>query len=203
MQRNERSFMSPKHAFLLVVFLAVAIAILYVFYRVYRSSLPFAVPRGGLANANQKRLIFFLLLAGIAVILSTVSFARSPYFTYSDEDPSEVVYVAARQFAYVLSREAIDPQGAAAAPQPIQLHAGKVVEFRVTSLDVNHGFAIYNDRGHLLAQTQAMPGYVNRLRWKFDEPGTYQLLCIEFCGAAHAYMSASFDVISGNESSTR
>ena len=183
--------MSPKHAFLLVVFLLVAIAILYVFYRVYRSSLPFAVPQGGLANANQKRLIFFLLLAGTAVILSTVSFARSPYFTFADEDPSEVVYVAARQFAYVLSRE------------PIQLRAGKVVEFRVTSLDVNHGFAIYNDRGHLLAQTQAMPGYVNRLRWKFDEPGTYQLLCIEFCGAAHAYMSASFDVISGNESQTR
>ncbi len=37
------------------------------------------------------------------------------------------------------------------------------VEFRVTSLDVNHGMAIFDPDGKLVGQTQAMPGYVNRL----------------------------------------
>ena len=47
---------------------------------------------------------------------------------------------------------------------------GAVVEFRVTTLDVNHGFSLYAPDGRLVAQTQAMPGYVNRLRVTFDNP---------------------------------
>jgi cytochrome c oxidase subunit 2 len=50
---------------------------------------------------------------------------------------------------------------------------GKPVEFQVTSTDVNHGFGLYNSDLQMVAQTQAMPGYVNRLRYTFTTPGTY------------------------------
>ncbi|MCC7232463.1 MAG: hypothetical protein IT242_05925 [Bacteroidia bacterium] len=76
--------------------------------------------------------------------------------------------------------------------EAIELPAGKTVEFRVTSNDVNHGFAIYDTQNQLIVQTQAMPGYVNRLRWKFEQPGHYSIRCLEFCGAAHAFMESSF-----------
>lgn len=72
--------------------------------------------------------------------------------------------------------------------------ANELIEFRVTSFDVNHGFAIYDPSNKLIAQTQAMPGYVNRLRWKFSEPGNYNILCLEYCGMAHQGMRASFTV---------
>ena len=72
--------------------------------------------------------------------------------------------------------------------------AGQEVEFQVTSADVNHGFAIYKNKTRLLAQTQAMPGYVNKLRYKFTEPGEYEVLCLEYCGLAHHGMSAKFTV---------
>ncbi len=69
-----------------------------------------------------------------------------------------------------------------------------MVEFRVTTLDVNHGFSLYAPDGHLVAQTQAMPGYVNRLRVMFDQPGTYTVLCLEFCGMSHHRMRGGVEV---------
>jgi cytochrome c oxidase subunit 2 len=71
---------------------------------------------------------------------------------------------------------------------------GQTIEFRVTTLDVNHGFSLYSPDGRLVAQTQAMPGYMNRLRVRFDEPGTYTVLCLEFCGMSHHRMRGVVDV---------
>jgi cytochrome c oxidase subunit 2 len=44
------------------------------------------------------------------------------------------------------------------------------------------------------SQTQAMPGYMNRLRVTFDQPGTYTVLCLEFCGMAHHRMRGVVEV---------
>ncbi len=71
---------------------------------------------------------------------------------------------------------------------------GETVEFHVTSGDVNHGFAIYNGEDRLLTQTQAMPDYVNKVRYTFDRPGTYKVLCLEYCGLAHHAMLAELTV---------
>lgn len=70
----------------------------------------------------------------------------------------------------------------------------KPVQFNVTSNDVNHGFGIYNTKGVLLTQTQAMPGYVNKLIYTFTKPGVYTVLCMEYCGLAHHTMLTSFKV---------
>ena len=40
----------------------------------------------------------------------------------------------------------------------------------------------------MVAQTQAMPGYVNRLQYTFATPGTYHILCLEYCGLVHHAM---------------
>lgn len=65
---------------------------------------------------------------------------------------------------------------------------GQAVEFRVTSADINHGFAIYDPEMHVVAQTQAMPGYTNKLSYTFNKAGTYKILCLEYCGVAHHNM---------------
>lgn len=75
-----------------------------------------------------------------------------------------------------------------------RVQAGQPVEFRLTSGDVNHGFGIYDENLRLVAQAQAMPGYVNRLVHTFDRPGRYRLLCLEFCGVVHHDMVAEFEV---------
>ncbi|MBZ0242494.1 MAG: hypothetical protein K8F24_04705 [Bacteroidales bacterium] len=173
---------------LLLFFFLMGIALI-VFTYVYLSS---KKADQGMSNPLKKRFWFFLILAVMMGIFASVTIPKSPYFAFSDKTPAKVVHVAAMQFSFFLSENAIDPESPSG--QRIELPVNEVVEFRVTSLDVNHGFAIYDESNRLITQTQAMPGYVNRLRYKFDEPGKYNVLCLEYCGMAHQVMRSSFTV---------
>lgn len=79
-----------------------------------------------------------------------------------------------------------------------QITAGVPVEFRVTSKDVNHDFSIYSPAGRILVQAQAMPGYVNKILYTFDKPGTYRIRCLEYCGIGHTGMTSELDVVAAN-----
>jgi cytochrome c oxidase subunit 2 len=72
--------------------------------------------------------------------------------------------------------------------------AGAPVAFHVTSADVNHAFGLYDTDMRLVAQTQAMPEYTNILYHTFTEPGTYKVLCLEYCGLSHHGMAAEITV---------
>lgn len=78
---------------------------------------------------------------------------------------------------------------------PAAVRAGSAVEFRVTSVDVNHGFAIYSPDGRIVTQVQAMPGYTNKLVYTFNDIGDYTLQCLEYCGLGHAPMKATLAVL--------
>lgn len=78
--------------------------------------------------------------------------------------------------------------------KPDAFRVGETVDFHVASKDVNHGFALYNPDMRIVAQTQAMPGYTNVLRYTFNEPGVYRVLCLEYCGVAHHEMTAEIKV---------
>lgn len=76
-----------------------------------------------------------------------------------------------------------------------ELPVGKPIEFQVTSADVNHGFAIYDTDMKIVTQTQAMPGVTNVLRYTFEQPGTYRILCLEYCGVAHHAMMTELHLV--------
>ncbi|HZW25466.1 MAG TPA: cytochrome C oxidase subunit II [Gallionella sp.] len=76
-----------------------------------------------------------------------------------------------------------------------ELPVGRQIEFQVTSADVNHGFAIYGPDMKIVTQTQAMPGVTNVLRHTFEQPGTYRILCLEYCGVAHHSMMTELHVV--------
>ena len=75
-----------------------------------------------------------------------------------------------------------------------QAAAGQSVVFNVTATDVNHGLALYDPQMNVLSQTQAMPGYTNSLELTLEQPGKYQLMCMEYCGTAHHAMVSEFQV---------
>ncbi|MCG2460043.1 hypothetical protein K8352_04745 [Flavobacteriaceae bacterium F89] len=177
---------------ILLLFLVLAGAATIVFTLVYLSSRKPERSGQGMSNPLNKRFWFSLILFVILGIFSSVTIPKSPYYLFADETPTKVIHVSAMQFAFFLSENAIDPKSPS--NETIMLPANKLVEFRVTSMDVNHGFAIYNEANRLIGQTQAMPGYVNRLRFKFKEPGKYSILCLEYCGMAHQVMRSSFVV---------
>ncbi|MCZ2128479.1 MAG: hypothetical protein LC099_12000 [Anaerolineales bacterium] len=135
------------------------------------------------ANANTlRRRLAFPMIATLIVLLTAVLY-WSPYPIFRERTigkPQVTVNVDSFQWGWVLDTK--------------EIPLNKVVEFNVSSRDVNHGFAIYNPEGRLVTQTQAMPGYVNQLIFKFDEPGEYTIRCLEYCGVSHHAMIATFTV---------
>jgi cytochrome c oxidase subunit 2 len=146
-------------------------------------------------STNRLRMLFFVSLMIILLVFLVLTLPRLPY-TAEAAAPGRVVLAVGKQYAWSLT-EGTAPTLAnwedAFSPE-ITVPAGVVVEFRVTTLDVNHGLGVYAPDGVLLAQTQAMPGYVNRLRMVFERPGTYTILCLEFCGMSHHRMRAVVEV---------
>ena len=100
-------------------------------------------------------------------------------------DAQQVVDVIGRQWTWQI--------------KPDTVKAGSAVEFRVTSDDVNHDFALYAPDGRIVTQTQAMPGYTNKLLYTFDVPGTYTVQCLEYCGLMHAEMTQQLQVVAGGD----
>ena len=178
----------------LTVFLLTGVFIIGVFIWVARTT---ATPRDADTVAAY-RLRRFLFLSATTLVLVMLGFTlpRAPY-ALNGAQPDRIIYATAMQFTFLYTTDQVtssEDLGKVHTITDLELPVGGTVEFRVTSLDVNHNFSIYDDGGMLIGQVQAMPGYVNRLRMKFDNPGRYTVLCLEYCGIAHHLMSSTFSV---------
>lgn len=67
----------------------------------------------------------------------------------------------------------------------VQVKRGEYVEFVATSLDVTYGFGVFRPDGTLVFQMQVVPGHDNRLLWKFDQLGHYDVRSTEYSGPGH------------------
>jgi cytochrome c oxidase subunit 2 len=132
------------------------------------------------------RAVWFWALVIVGGWLSAETLGHLPYAATHGEANEEAlkVDVTGYQWYWKMSRN--------------QFPAERTVEFRVTSADVNHSFAIYNADDEVVAQTQAMPDYTNKLRHTFDKPGTYKVMCLEYCGLAHHQMKHTLKVTAPN-----
>lgn len=179
----------PPQVWLLYLYLALAVVVAIVFLVVARSTRdPRDVPPQAVQRSRFALFVALVLVLGGAL---GFSLARLPYERFLETVPGKVVFVAGKQFAFALSDAPIsddaDWERWTFAP-PVEVPVGAVVELRVTSFDVNHNAGLYDPDGVLIAQVQAMPGYVNRLRVRLDRPGTYRVLCLELCGNGHQRM---------------
>ena len=136
----------------------------------------------GQISASRWRTRAFWIMVVVGSALSYFTLRSWPIVGHASEalHPDVIINAIGHQFSWQLDKN--------------EVTAGQLVEFRLTSADVNHGFAIYKGKLGLLAQGQAMPGYVNKLQYRFDEPGDYEVLCLEYCGIAHHGMRAVIKV---------
>jgi cytochrome c oxidase subunit II len=144
-----------------------------------------AVGDYGQSIASAYRLRPWLFLAAIAVLVGAnyKTLGELPYVSpaIAGAGDAQRVDVTGEQWSWTI--------------EPSRVVAGRPVEFHVSAKDVNHGFAIYDPSLRIVAQTQAMPGYVNLLRYTFTEPGTYKVLCLEYCGLVHHDMKSEITVV--------
>ena len=121
--------------------------------------------------------LVIMIVALFALLMGTIFYV--PYGKSAGPN-KQVVRVTGVQFAWAVT--------------PAEGRAGVPVEFQMSTRDVNHGFGIYDPDGTFLTQAQVIPGQTQTLVWTFDEPGTYEVLCLEFCGSKHHEMVTTFEV---------
>lgn len=131
-------------------------------------------------GAEQQRYGFILGLLLLGVPISAASLWPWPHVAQTGMAARSTINVTGGQWYWQIDHDKV-PQGVP-------------VTFNVSSADVTHGFGVVDSTGRILFQVQAMPGYVNRVAWTFDTPGTYRVICLEYCGVAHHAMLSQFSV---------
>jgi len=94
-------------------------------------------------------------------------FVESNLDTAQEPDGSLTARLVADQYAFV--------------PGCVKLAVDTPVKFRLTSVDVVHGFLLPTTN----VNTMVVPGYVAEVRTRFTRPGVYRMPCNEFCGNGH------------------
>jgi cytochrome c oxidase subunit II len=134
---------------------------------------------GGTESLERHEKTWMWIVLGILGALLLASIWFTPYGESAGAG-GQRMDVVARQFAWTL--------------EPNRVRAGVPVEFRLRSVDVNHAFGVYDPDGKLVFQVQVMPDREQRAVETFETPGTYEILCLEYCGVLHHGMVGSFTV---------
>ena len=92
----------------------------------------------------------------------------------------QVVTIVAQQFGFAIT--------------PTNVKVGAPVEFHLTSKDTTHGFGLMTKDNTLLVQAQIAPEHEQVVDYTFKSPGSYQVVCFEYCGVGHAKMLARIEV---------
>lgn len=94
--------------------------------------------------------------------------------------------------AYVLAKQFFFQPGTS---KPIRVPEGSRITFYITSGDVIHGFNLIGTNVNVMA----IPGQVGKITVRFEEPGTYGLVCHEYCGVGHHLMEGRLEVVPAAE----
>ncbi|HZO97004.1 MAG TPA: hypothetical protein VFB42_06495 [Gaiellaceae bacterium] len=131
------------------------------------------------ASLAEREKAWFVVVTAVLVALLVATIWFTPYGR-SESANATVLKIRSIQFAWLIPNTRIE--------------AGRPIEFELTSDDVNHDFAVYTMSGTLLFEVQVMPGYTTRYSYTFKRPGTYRVLCLEYCGVGHAQMQDTLTV---------
>ena len=164
--------------YVLAISLALMIVVAAAFWWVLRhSATDSQIASSDQVESYRSGLFWGLVVLGIVVAVATLW--PWPYGV-STADDAVIVTATGSQWSWEIS--------------PQEVPVGRPITFKVTGDDVNHGFGVYDPDGTILFQTQAMPGYVNQVRYTFTKPGQYRVLCMEYCGLVHHDMIDKIEV---------
>ena len=141
-------------------------------------------------------------IAGVLVWLWIISYPWIPQVAFNaideeDKKSIQIVNITAGQFFWLMTKDGESNDLNVGEQTYVNLVAGEPVKFVARSLDVNHGFGIFDgsqDGAPILLQMQVIPDIDNVFYYTFKKPGTYLVRCLEYCGYAHPYMTSIIEV---------
>jgi cytochrome c oxidase subunit 2 len=164
--------------YVLVISFLLMVVVAAVFWWVVRhSAVDAELGPSGHVEGYRSGLFWGLVVLGIVVAVATL---RPWPYDVSAADDVVTVTATGSQWSWEIV--------------PREVPVGRPIIFKITSNDVNHGFGVYDPEGTMVFQTQAMPGYVNQVRYTFTKAGQYRVLCMEYCGLVHHNMIDEIEV---------
>ena len=129
-------------------------------------------------DRKERNWLFFLIAVFMVFNVVTLSplIPWQQWLLWSKPTPDQTVTVEFGDYEIRL------PEGG------IQVQVGKYVEFVATTDDVTYGLGVFRQDGTLVFQQQVLPGRQNRIIWKFDQPGLYDVRSTEYSGPRHSDM---------------
>jgi len=129
-------------------------------------------------DARERRWLYVLIAVFVLVNVITLSplVPWQKWLLWSNPEPQARFTVEFKDYTIQL------PAGG------IQASAGEFVEFTAHSADVTYGLGVFRKDGTMVFQIQVLPGHENRIVWKFDTPGSYDVRSTEYSGPQHSKM---------------
>jgi cytochrome c oxidase subunit II len=134
----------------------------------------------------HRRSLAWIVAGGIVlpvvliVPLSVVTLFSLNRMEAPPDDDHLVVEVVGHRFWWEVRYPGTD----AVTANEIHIPVGRDVRFVLTTADVIHSFWAANLGG----KRDMIPGEVNDVVYRTDEPGVYEGVCAEFCGVQHTWM---------------
>jgi cytochrome c oxidase subunit II len=129
-------------------------------------------------DSRERRWLY--LLIAIFVVFNVVTLSPlvpwQRWLIWSHPTPAQTFNIEMQDYQITL------PAGG------ISVKANEYVQFMAESKDVTYGFGVFRQDGTMVFQMQVLPGYENRITWKFDAPGRYDIRSTEYSGPRHSEM---------------
>ncbi|MCP4780415.1 MAG: cytochrome c oxidase subunit I [Hyphomicrobium sp.] len=163
-----------------LIVLVVSLALMAVVAYFFVAAVQATGAQDSTGDFDRRRSSLIWVLLSLGAIITVASLWQWPH-AVSAPASSVMVNASGAQWYWDIDKE--------------EVPLGKPVVFNVHTQDVTHGLGVMDPDGQLLFQTQAMPGYVNRVEYVFTKAGDYKVVCMEFCGIAHHAMITDFKVV--------
>ncbi|MGB9593511.1 MAG: hypothetical protein ACPL7R_05185 [Anaerolineae bacterium] len=123
---------------------------------------------------------WLLVLVGVFLLVNVLTLSPlvpwQKWLLWSRPTPDRIVPVEFENYQIRL------PQGG------VEVKVNEFVQFVATSKDVTYGFGVFRPDGTMVFQMQVLPGYQNKITWRFDTPGVYDVRSTEYSGPRHPEM---------------
>jgi cytochrome c oxidase subunit 2 len=167
---------------ILIGYTALSIVFVAIGLIVFRSTrVGFRVKTAGRETIEKRESYWGFAVIAFLIAVLAGTMVQLPYWGKdSGAGAAQKLNITGQQYAWTL--------------QPARVKAGVKTQVLVRSKDVSHGVGIYDPDDKLIAQVNVVPDAVQPLGVTFEKPGTYKILCLEFCGVDHHLMETTLEV---------
>ena len=129
-------------------------------------------------DSRERNWLFVLI--GVFLVFNIVTLSPlvpwQEWLFWSEPTPDQTVRVEFADYEIRLPAEGVEAQ------------VGEYVEFVATTADVTYGLGVFRPDNTMVFQMQVLPGRENRIIWKFDQAGSYDIRSTEYSGPRHSEM---------------